>query len=583
LAGKTASLGKGEQRVGEGRFESDGERAVAKIRFDPLPWGILPDRLQVSVDGKQAAEFSAPLVFIGMRGSPPAEEVVAALDSPCGLLPLVDQFGQYRHRDWPGKTRSRDDLAARRQEETADLRQHPSPADWNRYGGWQAGPQLEATGRFRVAKHEDKWWLVDPEGRLFWSHGSDCVRSSTGSTPLTDRRHYFQDLPAAGSPEAEFYGQAGWAPKGYYERFQGRSYHTFNFTGVNLRRKYGAGWRQESAALAHARLRSWGMNTIGNWSEPEIYALRKTPYVVNSSPSGARVRPIEGSTGYWGKFPDVFDPGFRAALRGSLEAERAQTAEDPMCIGYFVHNELGWGDETSLAVAALASPADQPAKVAFVDDLKAKYQSVDRLNAAWGTQHASWEALLACPTPPDKKQAHEDLTAFYSRLAETYFRTCREEVKRVAPHRLYLGCRFAWVNDRAARAAADYCDVIAYNLYRRDISKFRLPDGIDKPVIVGEFHFGALDRGLFHPGLQKTGNQSERAAAYKSYVQGALRNPVIVGTHWFQFGDQATTGRGDGENYQIGFLDICDTPYPETIAACREVGYSLYGVRLRAE
>jgi hypothetical protein len=52
-----------------------------------------------------------------------------------------------------------------------------------------------------------------------------------------------------------------------------------------------------------------------------------------------------------------------------------------------------------------------------------------------------------------------------------------------------------------------------------------------------------------------------------------------VGTHWFQFGDQATTGRGDGENYQIGFLDVCDTPYAETIAAARQVGYGLYATR----
>jgi hypothetical protein len=44
--------------------------------------------------------------------------------------------------------------------------------------------------------------------------------------------------------------------------------------------------------------------------------------------------------------------------------------------------------------------------------------------------------------------------------------------------------------------------------------------------------------------------------------------------------DEPTTGRAlDGENYQIGFLDSCDTPYPETIAACREVGYRLYAIR----
>jgi hypothetical protein len=35
----------------------------------------------------------------------------------------------------------------------------------------------------------------------------------------------------------------------------------------------------------------------------------------------------------------------------------------------------------------------------------------------------------------------------------------------------------------------------------------------------------------------------------------------------------------DEENYQIGFVDIADTPYAETIAASREVGDRLYGGR----
>jgi hypothetical protein len=34
---------------------------------------------------------------------------------------------------------------------------------------------------------------------------------------------------------------------------------------------------------------------------------------------------------------------------------------------------------------------------------------------------------------------------------------------------------------------------------------------------------------------------------------------------------QKTAMTLDGENYQIGFLDICDTPYWETIAAVRDV------------
>jgi hypothetical protein len=182
---------------------------------------------------------------------------------------------------------------------------------------------------------------------------------------------------------------------------------------------------------------------------------------------------------------------------------------------------------------------------------------------------------------PDRQRAWSDLTAFYTKTAETYFATIREELKKVAPDQLYLGCRFAWVNDRAARAAAKYCDVVGYNRYAYSVADFTLPGNIDLPVIIGEFHFGALDRGMFHTGLKPTKDQQARAAAYRDYVRGALRNPQIVGTHWFQYKDQATTGRGDGENYQIGFIDICDTPYPETIAASRDIGYHMYETRLQ--
>ncbi len=146
---------------------------------------------------------------------------------------------------------------------------------------------------------------------------------------------------------------------------------------------------------------------------------------------------------------------------------------------------------------------------------------------------------------PDKKKARADLTTFYTKTAETYFETIRDELKKVAPNQLYMGCRFAWVNDLAARAATKYCDIVSYNRYSYSVAEHRLPDSIDMPMIIGEFHFGALDRGMFHTGLKKTTDQQDRAAKYKSYVQGALRNSYIVGTHWFQYKDQATTGRGD--------------------------------------
>jgi hypothetical protein len=55
---------------------------------------------------------------------------------------------------------------------------------------------------------------------------------------------------------------------------------------------------------------------------------------------------------------------------------------------------------------------------------------------------------------------------------------------------------------------------------------------------------------------------------------------MFVGAHWFQYSDQPVTGRFDGENYQIGFINICDRPYPEMVSATRKIGATLYTHRL---
>jgi hypothetical protein len=486
------------------------------------------------------------------------------------FFPFLDTFGQYIHRDWPGKTHSEADLAAAREAEAKDLADHPGPANWNRWGGWADGPKLDATGFFRPVKHDGRWLLADPDGRLFFSHGIDCVRH-TGATPVDDRDGWWRDFPGDRPRMKPFFGRAGRIIRDYYK---GKHPRTFDFAMANALRKYGSDWQGEAAALAHKRLRSWGLNTIGNWSDSDIYLRRKTPYVATV---GFHAPPIQGSEGYWGKFKDPFHPDFETNLNAAMERQTRTTAGDPWCLGYFVDNEIAWGGETSLAEAALASPPDQPAKRAFLKDLQKKYRNINRLNEAWATDHASWDALAKATKPPDAKRAGADLRAFYTRLAERYFRLCRAAVKRVASKQMYLGCRFAWVNDRAARAAAKACDVVSYNRYQRSVDGFRLPDGVDAPVLIGEFHFGALDRGLFHTGLVPVASQQARAEAYKTYVRSAVAHPQIVGCHWFKYKDQSTVGRAlDGENYQIGFLDICDTPYPETIAACRAVGYGLY-------
>jgi len=499
---------------------------------------------------------------------PPVPGVLDA--SP--FFPFIDTFGQYKHRDWPNKTRSLADLAVQREAEATELAQKQGPADRDAYGGWAGGPQLRVTGFFRTEKYQGKWWLVDPDGRLFFSYGINCI-PALDYTPVDERAEWFDDFPGSRSEFAAFLTH-GYALQGHY---QGRSPKSFSFAGANLLRKYGPAWRKICADLVHQRLRNWGLNTIGNWSDEKTFLLRRTPYT--DAISSQQAKPIEGGTGYWGKFPDVFDVSFSNAVRQSMAGKSNTSAGDPWCLGYFCDNELSWGEDTSLALDALASGPEQPAKREFLADLRARYGDIARLNQAWGTALASWDALAENRVTPDLKKAHDDLAAFSGRCAETYFRIVRDVIRAAAPNHLFLGCRFAWVNDRAARAAAAYCDVVSFNLYRESVADFQFAGG-DRPLLIGEFHFGALDRGMFHAGLAPVASQQARVQAYKDYLTSVLQHPLFVGAHWFQWRDEPVTGRVlDEENYQIGFLDVADTPYPETIAASRQIGAGMYLLR----
>ncbi len=508
----------------------------------------------------------------GMRGGPPEQDVKKK-----DFYPFIDRFGQYVHDDWPGKIHSQDDFADRLIAEKKDFADHPGPENWNRLGGWKDGPKFKATGHFYTKKYEGKWWLVDPTGRLFFSHGIDCVRPGT-KTIIQDRKKWFEHLPSHNGPFGDFYFHCGHVLRGPHA---GKRPMCYDFGSANLMLKYGRFWHNKHNALAHARLRSWGLNTIGNWSDLLIYNMSETPYVVTASTG--RCRRIEGSKGYWRKFPDVFDEDFAENVYKAVASESKAAAKDPLCIGFFVDNEFSWGDKKFLASAAMKSPADQPAKMAFVKVLREKYGDIDKLNAEWGAKYDSWKAMLKDRNgPPKSKAAAADLADFTGKIAGQYFKTCRAAMRKAAPKKLYLGCRFAWVNPIAAAQAAKYCDVVSFNRYNRDVSRFELPGGADVPIIIGEFHFGTLDRGMFHTGLQATKDQDARAEAYKKYVLGALKHPNLIGCHWFKYKDQATTGRPlDGENYQIGFLDIADTPYPEIIAASRAIGREMYEYRLK--
>jgi len=488
------------------------------------------------------------------------------------FFPFIDIYGQFIHKDWPGKTKSDNDLKEELGRELADMQSYPGPSDRSLYGGWKSGPRQRATGHFYVKKVDGKWWMVDPEGYLYWSHGVVRVTPSCAITPLDNREFYFTSLPKEDDPFAEFYTTRDELLHPYYVARNIKK--TYDFSAANIKRKYGDNWRAKYADMAHKRLKSWGMNTIANSSDKSICMMDKTPYTDRfelKSPD------IEGSNNAWWKFKDPFHPEFRTSFRKQL-MDRKKELEDPWCFGFFVDNEISWGGPTALAEWTLQSPASQPAKIEMVKSLKKRYRKIEVLNKIWKSGYANWEALLQSQEKP-ASGSYNDCLEFTAIITEAYFKNVRDEFKKVAPDKLYMGCRFAGSNETALRIGAKYCDVISYNIYRRSLASFSLPEGIDKPVMIGEFHFGALDRGLFHPSLVETANQEERGKAYGVYVESALHHPNIIGTHWHQFSDQATTGRFDGEDFQVGFTDVCDTPYRETIENIRNVGYNMYKIR----
>ena len=488
-------------------------------------------------------------------------------------MPFIDRFGQYKLGDWPGKLKSENELSDRRKAEEAALKSAAVLPGLDKYGGWADGPKLDATGWFRTEKYNGKWWLVDPEGHLFFSVGMDCVRLGD-FTFAEGRDKWFEWLPDAAGEFAAAVGHAN-SSHSMAQKIGGKG-KTVSFYRANLIRKYGPDWQAKAREAAYARLKAWGFNTIANWSDASFMAGSPIPYTGTLSVSG-NLRRIAGDNGYWGKMMDVYAPGFEGLVEQCVAGPADKRSTDPMCIGYFVDNELSWnGIESS----TLASPPDQPCRVEFVRRLKERYQTVDALNKAWETDAKDWDSLRA----PGRrnKAAQEDLDGFVYAFARRYFDTVSAAVKKHAPDQLYLGCRFAWYNPTVVRACADVADVVSFNRYAKGINRsdWTGKNDLGKPLIIGEFHFGALDRGMFHAGLGPTGSQQERAESFKKYVRSVEDCPAFVGCHWFEYIDEPNTGRClDGENYNIGFVDVTDTPYPEMVEAAKETGAEVYSRR----
>jgi hypothetical protein len=472
------------------------------------------------------------------------------------VLPYLDRFGQPIPFDWLGKAASLADLERAWSADEAALEAMPAIADRTAFGGWATGPELEATGFFRVQKHAGKWWLVDPTGRLFWSHGMNSVNIGMG-TPIKNREALFSWLPDEDDP---LHGAAMAERKGEVR---------IDFLSANQARRFGEDWQARSRDLIHRRFAKWGMNTLGAWSDSGLADAQQTPYTAITHTWHPPREMID-------KVADPFAERFATRLRDQIASSNGERKDDPWCVGVFIDNEIHWPGK--LVELVFASRADQPAKVAFVAYLREQYQTIAALNEAWSSGFASWDALRRAEGLGDAKVPSADWEALYGLYADRYYGECKAALSEVMPNHLYLGSRVHSCPRVVSVRSAAHVDVYSTNYYWALAGTGGLPAEVDRPVMISEYHFGTMDRGVLGTSLYAVHGQTQRARAYAAYTAAGLLNDRIVGAHWFAYSDQCAVGQA-WENYQIGFVDITDLPYDEIIAASRVIGERMYELR----
>lgn len=475
-------------------------------------------------------------------------------DSFC---PWVDEFGQANYAEWPDKVHSREEFLARAEAEARDLEAHPSGIpDADRFGGWAAGPQLKATGFFRTEKVNGKWWLVDPDGHLFLSHGVNCGWELAG-TGISGRETYFEKLPPKEGETKQFWTyHTKPVFRNYYGDPKNVPFWSFSFSAYDIWLKFGTDWRRKNVENTVRRLRSWGLNTTTG-ATPELRNCPgHVPYVVGIGPTS---RKIEGANGYWGKLIDPFAPEFETSCRVQAKSRQAAGTNE-WCIGWTANNELSWGaDGAALARGVLASPDDQPAKIALL-------------------------RMLADRGVAPEQATEDDLRRLGEAVAEKYYSTVRAAIKAFAPNHLYLGDRNDKRNPEVFRAAARNVDVVTVNVYEHRPSVALPPDAADKPLMVTEFHFGCYDTGYFYASLIPVKDQKTRAACYRDYLRTVVDRPDYVGAHWFCWRDCPITGQlGEGANAQCGLVSTADVPYSELVSAMRDISREMYLRRYSAK
>jgi hypothetical protein len=388
---------------------------------------------------------------------------------------------------------------------------------------------VQDSAYYRVEQRQGIWWFVAPDGKPFYSLGVNAVDMGAPRESYDPKHPQYAAFLYYPSPEA---------------------------------------WAQTTLR----RLRSWNFNTLGGWSDP-MAPRNAMPYTVVLHLGGIARLP----------WSDLFGEDVKRAFDEVARQKVAPLANDKNLLGYFSDNELGWWDD-SLFEYYLKQPRANATRVVLMKLLREHYGSdVLRLRQDFETDAKSFNELdgHAALTLKPGGQGAAVVDKFMFLVAERYYKLAHDAIRRYDSHHLLLGDRYhGYVPRAVAQAAVPYVDVISTN-YSADwadgrISEFYLSSlyqATRKPILVTEFYQSATENRSGNRNSSAwfpvVATQRERARSFRNNVTELASLPFVVGAHWFQYADEPTRGRSDGEDYNFGLVDINDRPYEELTATAR--------------
>ena len=385
---------------------------------------------------------------------------------------------------------------------------------------------------FSIQQRDGIFWLTKPDGARFFSFGV-CVVNQGAS-----RENFNPTNP-------------GYAAFQHYENSN----------------------RWSEATLK--RLKSWNFTTVGGWSD--YAALRQCR---DADVAFIPVLAVGMTCGV--PWLDMWDTNIIARMHQIARDQILPLRDDARVLGYYSDNEMGWWNATLFKMTLEQAPTSG--------------QRQRLIQLLRETYHNDWPDLLK-DFEPEGVGSFEELDQrgmlflrpgsngirayrhFLGLMAERYYSLVREIIRTYDSRGLILGDRYqSFYYPEVAQASAPLVGAVSMNLNAAwndgTFPRFYL-DTLHaltgRPIIVSEFYMTANQNRSGDKNDASTfpvvNTQKQRAAGFRNTMAALLRTPYVVGADWFQYYDEPTYGRDDGEDYNFGLVDIHDRPYELLTAA----------------